>query len=181
MLCVVKTHYELMLPPIAALLLRDNLLQGLNGHLDHGVVRLICGEVLHPKAGGAEGAAKGVAVTAHIAVELPGDAHDQGQKKQVKAHAQKCIFDLQRGEDGDGEENGRHNDHEQKAGPAAGVMPGPDVLYRQFQAVFITEDGLVFCPMVGKHPLHLLHPGAENQIAQEDRHLEYALDHAAHP
>ena len=76
MLRVVMTHYELMLPLIAALLLRNHLLQGLNGHLNHGVVGLICGEVLHPKAGGSEGTAKGVAVTAHIAVELPGDTHD---------------------------------------------------------------------------------------------------------
>ena len=122
-------------------------------------------------------------MAAHIAVELVGHAHNDGQQHQVEHHAQQGVFDLQGGENHNGEENRNHNHHKEKAGAAAGMVAGLlfYVLHGELQAVFIAVDGLVLRPVVGEHPAHLLGVGAQPQITQENGHLHHTFHHRLDP
>ena len=101
----------------------------------------------------------------------------------MQAHAGKGVGHLDEAEQQAGQQDAHHNDHKQEAGAAAGVVPGLDahVLHRQGQAVLIAEDGLVLGAVVLEHPVYVLHPGAEYQVAHEDHHLDYALQQVAQP
>ena len=57
------------------------------------------------------------------------------------------------------------------------MVPGllADVFHRQGQALFIAEDGLVLRPVVLKHPLDVLLPGAKHEIDQENEDLQNTL------
>ena len=121
-------------------------------------------------------------MAARPAVELIADAHDEGQHEQVGQKAQDGVADGPDGKDDGGDEDGDGDDHEQKAGAAPGVVPGlsAHVLHRQGQTGLVAEDGLVLRPVVGKDPLHLPHPGAQGQIADQNGQLQQALGQIPH-
>ena len=79
-------------------------------------------------------------------------------------------------------QDGHHDHHKQEAGAAAGVVLGLDagVFHRQRQARLIAEDGLMLRPVIAEHPAHVLLPGAEDQVSQENGDLHRPLDEVVH-
>ena len=115
---------------------------------------------------------------AHKTVELIGHTHHRDQQGQVHQHTDKGIGTVHKGEDHAAEEDGHHDDHKEEAGAAAGMVLGlgADIVHRQRQARLVAEDGLMLGAVVGKDPLDVLLPGAEDQVGQKQRHLHHALD-----
>ena len=56
----------------------------------------------------------------------------------------------------------------------------PHVLDRQRQTLFVAEDGLVLCAVVGEHALNVLHVRHAPQIQQEDDDAQQPLKEVAH-
>ena len=164
-----KIFRQYFLPLVLALLLGQHQLQRLNGHLQHGVVRLEGGEILQPHARRREDAGDGVVVAAYKAVELIGQTHHRHQQQKVHPDAHPQVLPLHIGEGHGGKQDGHHDHHEQKAGAAAGMVPGhiPHVLHRQRQAPLVAEDGLVLRPVVLEDPVDILQPGAEEEVEEK--------------
>ena len=101
----------------------------------------------------------------------------------MHGHPDPQVLPVHIGEDDAAAQNGHHDDHEQKAGAAAGVVPGLDagVFHRQRQARLIAEDGLMLRPVIAEHLAHVLLPGAEDQVPQEDGDLHRPLDEVVDP
>ena len=95
----------------------------------------------------------------------------------MQTHADKGIV----GADERAAEDADADDHQQKTGAAAGVEPGhgAHILHGEGQPRLIAADGLVLGAVVGKDPAHVLHPGDENHIAQEEEDLQKALHQVA--
>ena len=111
------------------------------------------------------------------AVELVGRADDDGQQQQPEREAQQRAVHLYE----EPREDAQHDDHEQEARAAPGMEAalGPDVLHRQGQALLVAEDGLVLRAVVGEETLHVLHPGDEAEVDEEDDDLQRAFEEAA--
>ena len=96
-------YYSLGSPGIGPLLLGQDQLQGVDRHLQHGVVRLEGREVLHPKAGCGQDLREPVVVGPYEMVDLIGHAHHhrhQGQVQQDAHQGVRCdVPDARQGED----------------------------------------------------------------------------------
>ena len=88
-----------------------------------------------------------------------------------------------KGKDDTGQQDGHHDDHQQKAGAAARVVLGlgPDVLHGELQPFLIAKDALVLRPVVREHPPDVLHSGAKNQIAQKENDAGESLHQVPPP
>ena len=98
-------------------------------------------------------------MSAHIVIDLIGNAHHHRDQQQLQQNAHQCIG---RGDDGKEHriaQDGQNDDHEQEAGTAAGMVARhfAHILHGQLQAALITEDSLMLRAMVGKHPADVLH------------------------
>ena len=146
----------------------DHILQGGDGHLDHAVVRLLGGDMLHPHAGGGNDARDPVFVFSADADELIPHSNYGGDTEKLHRRAQEGV--------GKGDEKAyddaekKHDDHE--ARPAAGVEPAvfPHVFHCEFLAVFIAENAFVFGPVVLEDPVHIRDLGAEKMCIRDRRH-----------
>ena len=87
----------------------------------------------------------------------------------MHTHPGKRIGDANRGVD----QNAHQHHHQQKACAAARVETAlrTDILHRQGLAVFIAEDGLVLCPVIGEKTLNVLHVRDQRHVDQQDDNL----------
>ena len=74
-----RTFYSLRLPSTVLRVLGQDRRDGGNGHLDHAVVRLKHGQMLHPDAGLPDDAGRDIVRPAAPLEQLVADAHDQRQ------------------------------------------------------------------------------------------------------
>ena len=81
-------------PLVLSLFLGEHLLQRLDAHLDHGVVRLKGSPALNGHAGPPNGAAEEIVVSSHIAVEFPGKSHHHGQEGKMDQRPQPRVGEL---------------------------------------------------------------------------------------
>ena len=115
---------------------------------------------------------------AHKAVELVGHAHHGDEQQQLDADAHPDVLPVDVGKHDAGHQDRHDDDHEQKAGAAAGMMLGlgTDILHRQGQPRLVAEDGLMLRAVVAEHPVDILLLGAEDEVGQKNQHLHHALD-----
>ena len=111
------------------------------------------------------------------------DADSIDGQQQLDADAHPDVLPVDVGKHDAGHQDRHDDDHEQKAGAAAGMVLGlgADVLHRQGQPRLIAEDGLMLRAVVAEHPVHVLLLGAEDQIRQKDRDFQKALHHVPAP
>ena len=152
-------------------------LQGDQGHLQHTVVGLGGGDLLHHQPGPLQRPHQGRVLRTGQALEhFVGNSRHQGQQGQTAAQSAQHVARIA-SEEEEHHDGNQHHDH-QKAGAAPGMQPAElaGVLHSELLARLKAEDGLVLGAVVLKHPADFLQLGAQVHVQQKHRHAHRAAD-----
>src|SRR5450631_715682 len=153
----------------------QRLIQGTDGNLQLGVVRLAGGQTLQRQAGGDDQLDQRVGIILGAPPEkLIGDAGYQRQQYDARTGLEDErpeLGDHRKDRDAD------QHDDQQKAGAAARMQTAvtAHVFDRQFHSGLEGKDRFMFGSVVLEHPADVFHTRDAPDVEQEDDHADYAV------